>query len=87
MAWQYIFLVALPGLLVVLLMLTVREPARQETSSATENLSFREVLTFLHGRREIYVPLFLGMSVNTIVAMRCSPGYRPVRPRTRLDHG
>jgi MFS family permease len=67
-AWQYVFfLVALPGLLVVLLMLTVREPARQETSSAAQNLSFREVLSFLHGRRKIYVPLFLGMSVNTIV--------------------
>ena len=67
-AWQYVFfLVALPGLLVVLLMLTVREPARQETSSAAQNLSFREVLSFLHVRRRIYVPLFLGMSVNTIV--------------------
>ena len=51
-AWQYVFfLVALPGLLVVLLMLTVREPARQETSSAAQNLSFREVLSFLHVRR------------------------------------
>ena len=67
-AWQYVFfLVALPGLLVVLLMLTVREPARQETSSAAQNLSFRDVLTYLHGRRKIYIPLFLGMSVNTIV--------------------
>jgi MFS family permease len=67
-AWQYVFfLVALPGLLVVLLMLTVREPARQETSSAAQNLSFRDVLTFLYGRKRIYVPLFLGMSVNTIV--------------------
>lgn len=67
-AWQYVFfLVALPGLLVVLLMLTVREPARQETSSAAQNLSFRDVLTYLYGRRKIYVPLFLGMSVNTIV--------------------
>ena len=67
-AWQYVFfLVALPGLLVVLLMLTVREPARQETSAATQNLSFRDVLTYLYGRRKIYIPLFLGMSVNTIV--------------------
>lgn len=67
-AWQYVFfLVALPGLLVVLLMLIVGEPARQETSSAAQNLSFREVLSFLHSRKRIYVPLFLGMSVNTIV--------------------
>ncbi len=67
-AWQYVFfLVALPGLLVVLLMLTVREPARQETSAAAQNLSFRDVLTYLYGRRKIYIPLFLGMSVNTIV--------------------
>ena len=67
-AWQYVFfLVALPGLLVVLLMLTVREPARQETSLAAQNLTFRDVLTYLYGRRRMYVPLFLGMSVNTIV--------------------
>jgi len=67
-AWQYVFfLVALPGLLVVLLMLTVREPPRQETSSAAQHLSFRRVLSFLHSRRRIYGPLFLGMSVNTIV--------------------
>ena len=67
-AWQYVFfLVALPGLLVVLLMLTVREPARQETSAAAQNLSFRDVLTYLYGRRKIYIPLFLGMSVNAIV--------------------
>ena len=67
-AWQYVFfLVALPGLLVVLLMLTVREPARQETSASAQNLSFRDVLTYLYGRRKIYIPLFLGMSVNTIV--------------------
>ena len=65
-AWQYVFfLVALPGLLVVLLMLTVREPARQETSLAAQNLTFRDVLTYLYGRRRMYVPLFLGMSVNT----------------------
>ncbi len=67
-AWQYVFfLVALPGLLVVLLMLSVREPARSETHSSAENLSFAQVLSFLRDRKRVYVPLFLGMSVNTIV--------------------
>jgi len=67
-AWQYVFfLVALPGLLVVLLMLTVSEPARSETHSSAENLSFAQVLSFLRDRKRVYVPLFLGMSVNTIV--------------------
>ena len=66
--WQYVFfLVALPGLAVVLLMLTVREPRRQEISTTTHNLSFLGVLAYLLERKQVYVPLFLGMSVNTIV--------------------
>ena len=66
--WQYVFfLVALPGIAVVLLMLTVREPQRQETSATTQNLSFPGVLAYLLDRKQVYVPLFLGMSVNTIV--------------------
>jgi len=51
----------------VLLMLTVSEPARSETHSSAENLSFAQVLSFLRDRKRVYVPLFLGMSVNTIV--------------------
>ena len=58
--WQYVFfLVALPGLAVVLLMLTVREPRRQEISTTTHNLSFLGVLAYLLERKQVYVPLFL----------------------------
>ena len=67
-AWQYVFfLVALPGLAVALLMLTVREPARTESHVEFDRLRFVDVLSYLRQRRQVYVPLFLGMSVNTII--------------------
>lgn len=67
-AWQYVFfLVALPGLAVTLLMLTVKEPQRTESNSETEQLTFLEVLAYLRRRRTVYMPLFLGMSVNTVI--------------------
>ena len=68
-SWQYVFLlVSLPGVLVVLLMLTVREPARQEVLGDHQGaIPLRDALAYLSERRSLYVPLFLGMSVTTIV--------------------
>jgi MFS family permease len=73
-SWQTVFLlVGLPGLLVALLMLTVREPRRQERLQArqadgrvTEHLTVRETVNFLRQRWRVYLTLFLGMSVVTI---------------------
>jgi MFS family permease len=74
-AWQTVFLVVgLPGLLVALLMATVREPARkgkmQVTSRAgtvTEDISIGEAIRFLARRWQTYSTHFLGMSVVTII--------------------
>ena len=58
--WQLAFLAAAtPGIAVVLLMLTVREPPRQELSGAVADarvtLPLREVFTFMGANRRLLV--------------------------------
>jgi MFS family permease len=72
--WQSVFLlVGLPGLLVAVMMVTVREPSRKDRIALTANsspedvLPFRTVVNFLWERRSTYGTLFLGMSVVTII--------------------
>ncbi len=70
--WQAVFvMVGLPGLLIALLMATVKEPARQDQlldeSGRVEVLPLKTVLRFLLDRKSTYLSLFLGMSVVTIV--------------------
>jgi MFS family permease len=74
-AWQTVFLVVgLPGLLVALLMITVREPVRRDRmrivrpdGSASTELSVRETVAYLRKRWRTFLTLFLGMSVVTIL--------------------
>jgi MFS family permease len=74
-AWQTVFIfVGLPGLLIALLMGTVREPVRQDkisvtksTGEVTEEISIRETIRFLAHRWRTYGSHFLGLSVVTII--------------------
>ncbi len=74
-AWQTVFLlVGLPGLLIALLMLTVREPLRRDRlqmrladGTVTEQLTVGETVAFLRQRWRTYLSHFLGMSVVTIL--------------------
>jgi MFS family permease len=72
--WQSVFLVVgLPGLLVAVMMITVKEPSRKDKIVLTpdghpdDHLSLKEVANFLWERRSTYATLFLGMSVVTII--------------------
>ncbi len=70
--WQLVFiLVGLPGLLIAALMITVREPERQDRieldGNDSQELPFKTVVAFLWERRSTYLLLFLGMSVVTIL--------------------
>ncbi|HEU4626457.1 MAG TPA: MFS transporter [Steroidobacteraceae bacterium] len=71
-AWQTVFLVVgLPGLLMALLMLTVKEPRRRESlggPAGSAHLPFATVLKFLGGRIRMYASHFLGMSTAAILA-------------------
>ena len=72
--WQSVFfMVGLPGLLVAVLMFTVREPSRKDKMVTTDNPSgddtftLRQCAAFLWERKNTYGTLFLGMSVVTIM--------------------
>ena len=74
-AWQTVFLlVGLPGLVIALLMLTVREPLRRDRlqmrladGTVTEHLTVGETVAYLRQRWRTYLSHFMGMSVVTIV--------------------
>jgi MFS family permease len=72
--WQTVFVVVgVPGLLVALLMATVREPRRKDLltvergGGATQAITIRETLRYLGARWKTYVSHFLGLSVVTII--------------------
>jgi MFS family permease len=61
--WRVVFIVTgLPGLLVAPLMLSVREPVRQEKLAGGAGLTVRESLRFLLQRRRQLLPLYLGFA-------------------------
>lgn len=60
-SWQFVFLaVGLPGLLVALLMLTVREPKRTGRMSDEGKASFSEVWAFVKSRWQFFTLIFVG---------------------------
>ncbi len=70
--WQAVFvMVGLPGLLIALLMATVKEPVRHDKITTADGqpdfLPMKDVMGFLLDRKATYLSLFLGMSVVTIV--------------------
>jgi len=73
--WQTVFLlVGLPGLLIAVLMATVKEPVRRgkirlrtETGEMTETLSIRQTIRWLTDRWRTFGSHFLGMSVVTVI--------------------
>ena len=65
--WQLAFiLVGIPGIIVGLMMLTVREPVRRVEGAPP---SLGEVKDFLKDKRWMYAPLIIGIALNTIVAV------------------
>ena len=65
--WQVTFLVVgLPGLLLALLMLTVKEPRRRGQAGAAGAMPVRQVIGFLGARWRAYGALFVGNSAVTI---------------------
>jgi MFS family permease len=71
--WQLVFIaVGLPGLLVALLLLTVKEPERRgriaDSRGRHASIPAREVVRFFGANAATYVPLFIGLALNTIVA-------------------
>lgn len=68
-AWQMAFIVVgLPGFVLALLLLTVREPARREQSASRQHPSFRDCLRYLGAHRAAYGSLMIGAGLSSMAA-------------------
>lgn len=65
--WQYMFiLVGLPGFLVALMILTIREPSRRVYATAFARVSLWQSIAYVGQRRSTYGLLFIGLSAMAI---------------------
>ena len=80
--WQFtFFVVGLPGLLVAILMITLREPPRQKTIGAEVAPQFRVMLRHVFQRWHVYLSFVSFVCLMTIIAY--SQGfYAPMFKRT-----
>lgn len=76
--WALTFVfVGLPGLLLALLMLTIREPPRQSAAAAPDRrYGLREVAAFIWQERAFYGRFFGGMAL-VVVALYALPAWTP----------
>lgn len=66
--WRLVFfMVGLPGLLIALLMLTVREPIRRGMGASPDRVRMRDAIAFVLARRRTFGPFFVGLSLLTLV--------------------
>lgn len=67
--WQLVFIAAgLPGILVAMLIFTIREPLRRDRlARANEGVSFAQCLDYMRSHRAAYVPLFIGMIASPLM--------------------
>jgi MFS family permease len=96
LGWQWILIwTGMPGLLVALLFLTVKEPARLAPESDAVQVpvhaSFgRRVLTFtgldaaraIHAKRKVYYPLFAGLALSAVQVFGLQFWFVPFMIRT-----
>ena len=73
--WQALFIfIGIPGLLVALLMTTVKEPSRKgkmqvlnKSGDTSEEISIKETVRFIYQRKEAYGWLFLSMACSVLI--------------------
>jgi MFS family permease len=67
--WRETYLlVGLPGLLLLPLLLTMREPARRERLVGDAAVTLADTWRFIGQKRRVYVPLFIGKAVFNVIA-------------------
>ncbi len=63
--WQWVLImVGAPGVLIALLLLAAKEPARRGRAARGERLPWKLVLHELAARRAIYLPMFIGLAMS-----------------------
>ena len=68
-SWQVVFfMVGLPGLLVALLMFSVKEPLRKNMGGVTQrNVGLKQLADFVYERRSIFVAHFAGFALLALI--------------------
>lgn len=65
--WQLTFIImAIPGLLLAPLLMTIREPARHGTRPGGAGIPWRKLFDEFHIRRHVLIPLFLGYALMAL---------------------
>lgn len=81
--WQSTFIVVgMPGLLVALLLLTVREPERKGVIQQDQAMPLIDVLRYLNERRSAYLSLIVGISLLSILGYGTLAWYPEFLQRT-----
>ena len=73
--WQALFIfIGIPGLLVALLMASIKEPSRKgimtvvnKSGDSSEEISVKETIRFIYQRKEAYGWLFLSMACSVLI--------------------
>lgn len=65
--WRMVLvLLGMPGIVVALLLISVREPTRQGLATASETTTMRTVLAGLRRQRAILLPIYLALAIRSI---------------------
>jgi MFS family permease len=74
--WQMLFLyIGIPGILIALLVSTIKEPKRKNTLKAandSENLSFSEAIKFIKTKQKAFICVTLGITFISMFAYACT---------------
>jgi MFS family permease len=81
--WQWVLMmVGAPGLLISLLLLLAKEPARRGTAAHGKPLPVKAVVHEIWARRAVYLPLFIGLAFSATQAIGVQPWVAPFLIRT-----
>jgi MFS family permease len=81
--WQWVLMmVGAPGLLISLLLLLAKEPARRGTAAHGKPLPVKAVVHEIWARRAVYLPLFIGLAFSATQAIGVQPWLAPFLIRT-----
>jgi MFS family permease len=81
--WQWILMmVGAPGLLISLLLLLAKEPARRGTAAHGKPMPVKAVIREIWSRRAVYLPLFIGLAFSATQALGIQPWLAPFLIRT-----
>jgi MFS family permease len=81
--WQRVLmLVGAPGLVISLLMFTLREPPRRGMAVQGTAIPIRDVLREIGARKSIYLPLFIGLALSAAQSLGLAAWRAPFMIRT-----